>query len=84
MAKVRGITKQMLTDVKADIRKYEVLCKQGEQHNVAEKLMQENPNILYCNYWNDKDLEWGGQLTYSITREDCEYHKKMISQNDDE
>ena len=70
MAKIRGITDEMLTNPIADIHRYEFIIREGTQYDVAERLMKENYRIVYCNYWNDEDEKNGRQLTYSIDRKD--------------
>lgn len=80
MAKLRGITKEMLSSVDADIHEYEVSIKEGEQYRMANALLAENPDIVYFNYWDDEDEKYGGQLTYSINREDCLWVDKHESE----
>lgn len=70
MAKIRGITDEMLTNPIADIHRYEFIIREGTQYDVAERLMKENYRIVYCNYWNDEDEKNGRRLTYSIDRKD--------------
>ena len=78
MAKLRGITDEMLTRADADIRQYEFIIKEGTQYEVAERLMKNNYRIIYCNYWNDADEKAGGQLTYSIDRQDIANMKRLF------
>ena len=68
MAKVRGITKHMLTDVKANIRKYEYHIEDGTQYTIAQQLMKDHKDILYCYYWDDIDEKNHGGYTYPIER----------------
>ena len=77
MAKIRGITDEMLTNPIADIHRYEFIIREGTQYDVAEKLMKENYRIVYCNYWNDEDEKNGRQLTYSIDRKDIADRKEF-------
>ena len=70
MAKIRGITDEMLTKPFVDIYAYEFQIEEGTEYAVAERLMNENSHIIYCNYWNDADERARGQLTYSIDRND--------------
>ena len=78
MAKLRGITKEIMTNVNANLREYEIIINEGEQYEKADELMKKFPNIIYVNYWDDEDMQGGGQLTYSITREDIEYNNKYF------
>ena len=82
MAKLRPITHQALTDVKYDIKSRDITIKEGEQYEVAERLFNEDPSIIYFNYWSDADLEENGFYTYPIERADIELHKKYIKGND--
>ena len=78
MAKIRGITDEMLTKPTADIRAYEFQIEEGTEYAVAERLMNEHSNIIYCNYWNDADDMGGGQLTYSIDRNDIAVFRRIF------
>lgn len=78
MAKIRGITDEMLTNPIADIHRYEFIIREGTQYEFAERLMKENYRIVYCNYWNDEDEKKGGQLTYSIDRQDIVNRKRIF------
>ena len=42
MAKIRGITDEMLTNLIADIHRYEFIIREGTQYEFAERLMKEN------------------------------------------
>lgn len=78
MAKIRGITDEMLTKPTADIRAYEFHIEEGTEYAVAERLMREHYNIIYCNYWNDADERANGQLTYSIDRNDIADFRRIF------
>ena len=68
MAKLRPMTHQALTDVKYDIHSRDVHIKEGEQYKIANKMFEEDSEILFFYYWNDKDEENHGFYTYPIER----------------
>ena len=65
MAKLRAITKEMLTSDTADITELEVKVKENHQRKVAIDMLKYNSDIVYFNYWDDC-----GNLS-SFSREDC-------------
>ena len=72
MAKLRGITNSMMSDVKADIHKYEMATTSDTKYTDAYKLMKTHSEIRYCNYWSDESMAKGnGMMDYSITMEDA-------------
>ena len=76
MAKLRKVTHDLLTRPSEDLSRYDIKIEEGTQYEVAEKLMAEDYTIIYCNYWNDADEKAGGQLTYSINRQDIANRKR--------
>lgn len=78
MAKIMGITDEMLTKPFVDIHAYEFQIEEGTEHAVAERLMKEHSNIIYCNYWNDADERGEGRLTYSIDRNDIARFRRFL------
>ena len=77
MGMLRPITKEKLTDVRADIHKGEVIVGQGKEYEMADKLFKENPNIIFFYYWNDSDLASECFYTYPIERKDVELWKEL-------
>ena len=78
MAKLRPITAEMLSNPLEDILRLETEIEEGTQYETAERLMNENSDIIYCNYWDDADALNGGQLTYSIDRKDIANRKRLF------
>lgn len=78
MAKLRPITAEMLTCPLENLRQYEIEIQDGTQYEAAERLMNDNYAIIYCNYWSDEDEKKGGQLTYSIDRKDIANRKRLF------
>lgn len=75
MAKLRPVTHQALTDPKYIIDSRDIQIKEGEQYEVAERLFNEHPEILYFNYWDDE--EGNRMMDYSIDREDVKLRKEL-------
>lgn len=78
MGMLRPITKEKLTDVRADVHKGEVIVEEGKEYEMADRLFKENPNIIFFYYWNDSDLIGNQFYTYPIDRDDIEIWKKYL------
>lgn len=75
MAKLRGITKEHLTSVNANINTYLIDTDDEHKYRDAYKLMSEHKDIVYCYYWDDTDE--GGMCSFSIERKDVKECAKL-------